>query len=130
MRRISLNTLSDAIDRARANAQDLHKRVTALTAEDRAAAKTDFENLAVDAQQLAAALKTAAQGQQPNTRQYLDDAVALLQDAANHARDAAKVAKPEFDRARAAVVADITDSIQLVSRAVATKRSAEHSAGK
>jgi len=125
-----LNTTKDAIDKARSDAQDLHKRITAATSNDQAAIKTDFERLALDAQQVVLTLKAASQGAQPNTKPYLDDAAALLQDAANRAKDAAKLASPEFDKAKAAVVAQITDSIQRVSQAVAAKRAAQVGAKK
>ena len=125
-----MNTTKDAIDKARSDAQDLHKRITAATSKDRAAIKTDFERFALDAQQVALALKSASQGAQPNTKPYLDDAAALLQDAANRAKDAAKSARPELDEAKAAVVAQITDSIQRVSQAVAAKRAAQAGAKK
>ena len=127
-----MTSVHDLIDKARANAQDLHKRVMSATGRDDAAVKNDFQKLAVDAQQLAATLKAAAQGESADAlaKRYLDDAVAQLEDAAIHAKNAAESAKPEFDKSRAAVVAEITGSIQGVSHALAAKRSALHTSPK
>ena len=123
-----MSTPNDAIDKARADAQDLHKKIMAVTSTDQAAIKADFGAVATTAQQLATSLKTAAQAQQPNAQQYLNSAASSMQDAATHAKDAAQGAAPELASARAKVVAELTDSLNSVSHAIAAKRSAQQPA--
>ena len=122
-----MSTIKDAIDQARANAQDLHKQVMAATGGDQAAIKSDFTNVAADAQALATSIKqtAASQAQQPDTQAYLSDAAAEIQDAANHAKAAAQAAAPEFSKAKAKVIADMTNGLNSLSHAVATQRAAQ-----
>ena len=122
-----MSTIKDAINQARANAQDLHKQVMAATGKDQAAIKNDFTNVSTDAQALANSIKetAAAQAQQSDTRAYLSDAVAQIQDAANHAKAAAQAAAPEFSKAKATVIADMTNGLNSLSHAVATQRAAQ-----
>ena len=122
-----MSMATSGIDKARADAQDLHKRVLEATAKDQAAMKADFVSVAADAQQLVDSLKTTAAIEQPDARAYLNDAAAVLQDAANHAKDAATAATPELNVAKSRVIAEVTNGVQSVSRAVAVKRSAQNS---
>ena len=125
-----MSTIKDAIDQARASAQDLHKQVMAATGKDQAAIKSDFMSVAADAQELAASIKktAVAQVQQPDTQTYLNDAASQMQDAANHAKVAAQAAAPEFYKVKATVIADMTNGLNNLSHAVAAKRSAEQPA--
>ena len=123
-----MNTVSDAIDKARSDAQDLHKKLMAATGKDRAAIKADLNTVAAGAQQLAASLKQTAQYQEPNAQQYLNDAASLMQDAANHAKNAAQAAAPEFASAKSKVIADVSGSLNNLSHAVAAQRSAQQPA--
>ena len=120
-----MNTVSDAIDKARSDAQDLHKKILDATAKDQTAMKADFASASADAQQVAASLKAATAGQQPQTKQYLNDAAARMQDAASHAKQAAAAAAPELGKAKARVIADVTTGLNNVSYAIASKRSTQ-----
>ena len=120
-----MSTVNDALDKARSDAQDLHKKLLAATGKDQVAIKADLGTVAAGAQQLAASLKQTAQGQQPSTKQYLNDAASLMQDAASHAKDAAQAAAPEFASAKTKVIADVTQGLNNLSHAVAAQRSAQ-----
>ena len=123
-----MSTVNDAIDKARADAQDLHQKVMAATSKDKAAISADFNQVAASAQQLSASLKQSAQAQEPDTKRYLNDAASRMQDAASHAKEAAQATASEFSQAKSKVVADVTTGVKSISYAVAAKRAAQEPA--
>ena len=117
-----MTNIKDALDRARSDAQDLHKKLEANTAKDHAALRADVENAAAQAQKLAASLRTAVEGQRADAKQHLEDAAAQLEDAAKHVRDAAGASEAQLKQTNRAMLAKTRVALQSLSRAVASLR--------
>jgi hypothetical protein len=119
-----MSTIKDALDRARSEAQDLHKKIEAGTAKDHAALKAEVQESATKAQQLAASLKTVIDGQRDDAKQHIKDAAAHLDDAAKHARDLATASDAQIKSANKAMLSKVRDAAENLSHAVASRRTA------
>jgi hypothetical protein len=117
-----VSTIKDALDRARSEAQDLHKKIEAGTAKDHAVLKVELQDSATKAQQLAASLKTVVDGQRDDAKQHVKDAAAHLDDAAKHARDLAGASDAKLKAANQAMLSKVRDAAENLSHAVASRR--------
>ncbi len=119
-----MSGIEDALDHARSEAQDLHKKVEASTARDHAALRADVVNAAVQAKKLAASLQTLGDALRADAKQHVQDAVAQLEDAAKHVRDVTAASEAELKRANLAMLENARSAVQSLSEAVASQRSA------
>jgi ketosteroid isomerase-like protein len=117
-----MNNVNDAIQKARAEAQDLHKKIEASTTKNHAAMRADLQNLAVQAVQLGSSVKTLADSQRADAKQHLKDAAASLEDAAKHAKSVASAGDAEIKGAAQATLSRAREAVQSLSEAVASKR--------
>jgi hypothetical protein len=117
-----MNNVNDAIQKARAEAQDLHKKIEASTTKNHAALRADLLNLAVQADQLRSSVKTLADGQRADAKQHLKDAAASLEDAAKNAKSVASAGDAQIKGAAQAALSRARDAVQSLSEAVASKR--------
>jgi ABC-type transporter Mla subunit MlaD len=117
-----VSTVKDALDQARSEAQDLHKKIEAGRAKDHAALKAEVQDSANKAQQLAASLKSVIDGQRDDAKQHVKDAAAHLDDAAKHARDLASANDAQLKAANQAMLSKVRDAAENLSRAIASRR--------
>jgi hypothetical protein len=118
----AMNNIKDALDRARAEVQDLHTRIDATTTRDRAALRSEVQESAARAQQLAKSLRGTFEGQRSEARKHIDDAAAYLEDAAKHARDGATATEARLREYNAMMLGRVRDAAESVSRAIASER--------
>ena len=111
------------IDQARSDAQELHKKIEAFTAKDRAATRADFEKIGAEAQRMAASLKALSETQRADAKQHLKDAIARLEDAAKRAKEAAGANDAELKQKNSAMLDRVRAAVQSLSRTVAAQRS-------
>jgi hypothetical protein len=117
--------MKDALDRARSEAQELHKRIEADTAKDHAALRTDLQSVESEIQKLAASVKTLGEGQRADAKQHLKDAASQLEDAAKHVLDVAGASEVRLKQTHLALLTKIRDAIQSLSQAIASDRSSK-----
>jgi len=113
----------DALARARGEAQDLHRKIEASTAKNHAVIRTDVQNAALQAQALAASLKTVAEAQRTDAKQHLKDAASQLEAAGKVARDVAGASEAQLKQTNRAMLGKVRASLENLSQAVASQRS-------
>lgn len=119
-----MSDFKEVLDRARTEAQELHKKIEASTAKNHAALRTDIANAAAQAQKLADSLKTVAQGQRDDAKQHLKDAVSQLEDVAKHAHAVADANETQLKETNRAILQKTRDAAASLSHAIAEQRSA------
>jgi hypothetical protein len=117
-----VSNIKETLDKARGQAQELHKRIDATTAKDNAAMRADVKDSADKAQQLAASLKTIVDGQRADAKRHLEDAASQLEDAAKHARDVASATDAQLKERNRAMLSKVRDAAENISQAVASER--------
>jgi hypothetical protein len=117
--------IKDALDNARSEARELHKRIEANTAKDHAALRTDLQSVESEIQKLAASVKTLGEGQRADTEQHLKDAASRLEDAAKHVLDVAGASAVQLEQTNLALLTKVRDAIQSLSQAIASERSSK-----
>jgi hypothetical protein len=119
-----VNNIKDALEKARSEAQDLHKQIEANTAKDHAALRTNVQNTGAQAQKLATSLRAVADGQRADAQQHIKDAAARLEDAAKHAGDVAGASEAQLKQTNQAMLGKARDAVQNLSQAIASRRAA------
>ena len=118
-----MSTVKDAIDKARSDTQQLHKKIEASAAKNHAALRTELQNAAADAQKIAQSLKTLGEGQRSDAKQHIKDAGTALEQAVSRAKDVAAAADADLKQKNRAMIEKTRDAVQSLSQAVAAKRS-------
>ena len=116
---------NDALDNARAQAQELHKQIDATLSKGVEAMRGDFPAISAKARQLRQTLINLATTYQPEMRTHLSGAASELQNAAEHSKGESDA---EFKQSAQAALSRVREALQELSRAVAARRSAEKSA--
>jgi hypothetical protein len=75
-----MSNVKETLEKARSEAQDLHKKIDADAAKDNAALRANVQDAAAKAQNLAASLKTIVDGQRADAKQRIADAASQLED--------------------------------------------------
>lgn len=114
--------VKDALDRARSEAQDLHKNIAASMTKNDAAIRASLADIATHAQSLGASVKAAASEQRADAKQHLDHAASALGDTAKHAKAVAAAADGDIKREAGAALTRSRQAIQNLTEAVAAKR--------
>ncbi|MGP6159889.1 MAG: hypothetical protein ACLPYS_20730 [Vulcanimicrobiaceae bacterium] len=117
-----MSAVKDAVDKARSDARALQQKIEANTAKNQAALRADLESASTHAHQLAASVKTLAEGQRADAKQHLSNAAARLEDAATRAKTAASATELELKKANQAALDRARAAVQNLSHAVAAKR--------
>jgi len=117
-----MSTASSALARARSDAQQLHQRIDAATSKNTAAARVDLQDAAAKAKELAASLKTTADAQRADAKQHLKNAATELDAAATHARALAAASQAQIKDTNLAMLANVRDAVQHISRSIAANR--------
>jgi hypothetical protein len=116
-----VSNINVTLDKARSEAQDLHKRIDATTAKDHAAIR-DVKDSAEKAQQLAASLKTIVDGRRADAKRHIEDAASQLEDAAKHAREIASASDAQLKERNKAMLSKVRNAAESLSQAVASER--------
>lgn len=119
-----MDTIKDALTKARSEAQDLHKQIEANTAKNHATLRADVQTAGVQAQKLGASLRTVVDGQRSDAQQHIQDAATKLEDAAKHARDVAGASEAQLEQTNQAMLAKVRGALQNLSNAIAARRPA------
>jgi hypothetical protein len=117
--------VKDAVDKARAAAQDLHKAISDAAAKRGGAAKADLEAVPQMAKAAIESIKGSTAVQNEAAKKNLAEAVTYLQATGKHAADGVKTSGKDFQTAVRQTIADARAAVQKVSEAVAAKRTAE-----
>jgi ElaB/YqjD/DUF883 family membrane-anchored ribosome-binding protein len=114
----------DALDDARAKAQDLHSAIMRALSSGAEASKSEVQSLAKKAQESADLAKTAMTlgYRAGEIRQQLQQAVDRLEDVRNSALESVKSSGAEFRESLTKALAEARTSVQHISEAVAAKR--------
>jgi len=121
--------VKDAVDHARAAAQELHKAITDAAARRGGAAKADLEAVPQKAKAAIDSIKSSSAAQNEVTKKRLAEAVTYLEATGRHAADGVKSSGKEFQTAVRQTITDARAAVQKVSEAVAAKRTAGATAG-
>jgi hypothetical protein len=117
-----MTNTSDALTRARGDAQALHRQIEAATAKNSEAVRGDLQQAGTKAQQLAASLKTAAESQRNDARQHLKSAATQLEDAGKRATGLAAATQSQIKDANRAMLGKVRDAVQNISHAISSQR--------
>lgn len=115
--------MKDALDEARAHAQELHKKIDEAGAKNQAAIRAEMQEAQGQVGKLLTELKAAGQGQRDETKRHVTEAITLLEDAGNRARDAASSGEERIKENNRAVLSKVRAATQQLSEAVASRRS-------
>jgi hypothetical protein len=116
--------VKDALDHARAAAQELHGALSDAAAKRGGAIKADLEAIPLKARAIADSLKASLDAQNAATKKSLREAVTYLEATATHAADALKSSGHAAETSVQQAIADARASAQKISEGVAAKRSA------
>ena len=116
--------VKDAVDKARAAAQELHRAISDAAAKRGGAAKADLEAVPQMAKAAIESIKGSVAGQNEAAKKRLAEAVTYLEATRKHAADGVKSSGKEFQTAVRQTIADARAAVQKVSEAVAAKRTA------
>jgi hypothetical protein len=116
--------VKDAVDKARAAAQELHRAISDAAAKRGGAAKADLEAVPQMAKAAIESIKGSVASQNEVGKKRLAEAVTYLEATGKDAADGAKRSGKEFQTAVRQTIADARAAAQKVSEAVAAKRTA------
>lgn len=114
----------DAVYQARSQGQDLYKRIEASTRKNHATVRSDLQDAATQAQQLASSLRRLMIDQRADAKQHLEDAASLLEAVAADEKNIANRGEADLRRTNAEMLERTRDALEHISRAVAAKRAA------
>jgi hypothetical protein len=117
--------VKDAVDKARAAAQELHRAISDAAAKRGGAAKADLEGVPKMAKAAVESIKGCVAVQNDFAKKRLAEAVTYLEATGKHAADGVKSSGREFQTAVRQTIADARAAAQKVSEAVAAQRTAE-----
>lgn len=117
-----MSTTTEALSKARGDAQALHNKIQVTTAKDHTAIRMHLDDVAKQAHALSQSVKDLTESQQADARQHLRDAATVLDSAANEAKHLAGTGKADLRTTNEKLLAKATIAARLISRAVATER--------
>jgi hypothetical protein len=116
--------VKDAVDKARAAAQELHRAISDAAAKRGGAAKADLQAVPQMAKAAVDSIKGSMAAQNDIAKKRLAEAVTYLEATGKHAADGVKSSGKEFQTAVRQTIADARAAAQKVSEAVAANRTA------
>jgi hypothetical protein len=117
--------VKDAVDKARAAAQELHKAISDAAAKRGGAAKADLQAVPQKAKAAIDSIKSSMGNQNAAAKKQLSEAVTYLEATGKHAAEGVKTSGKEFQTSVRQTIADARAAVQKVSEAVAAKRTAD-----
>ena len=118
-----MNTVQTDLERARNDAQELHKKIEAATFQDQVAMRAEMAHVAVKAQELRDSLKAKRNGGPAGAQEHVKKAEAALEDASARAKAAATAAAADLKTAGEAARERARQAVQQLTDAVALERS-------
>lgn len=115
-------TMKEALERARAEAQQLHQRLDAANAANHATLRAELQKTIEHAETIAAAIRESASEQDTQTKRHLDEAANALRDAGHRARGAATAGEAKLKSAGISVAARVRDALKHISEAASENR--------
>ena len=115
-----MSKLTDALDKARADAQALSSKLT--TAKDHTVIRANAVVVAAEAAVLARSVKALVESQKADAKHHVRDAATALETAAKNAREAADAGEAQLKEKNSAMRASVRAAVQQLSEAVAAKR--------
>jgi hypothetical protein len=116
--------VKDALEQARAAAQELHRALSDAAARQTGAVKADLEAIPQEARALAASLRKSLDENGQAARKHLVGAVTHLESLEKHVTGCMKSSGQAFHTSVRQAVADARASVQKVSEALAEQRAA------
>ncbi|HEY1977689.1 MAG TPA: hypothetical protein VGG89_14140 [Candidatus Baltobacteraceae bacterium] len=117
-----MSTATQALSKARGDAQALHSKIQVTTSKDHTAIRMHLEEVAKQAQALSQSVKDLTESQEADARQHLRDAATVLDGAAHEAKDLANAGKSDVRESNIKLLAKATIAARLLSRALAAAR--------
>jgi ElaB/YqjD/DUF883 family membrane-anchored ribosome-binding protein len=117
--------VKDALEQARAAAQELHRALSDATARRTGAVKADLEAIPQEVRALSASLKKSLDGESEAAKKHLVGAITHLESLQKHAAECMKSSGQAFETSVRHAVADARASVQKVSEALAEQRAAK-----
>jgi len=114
----------DALDHARAVAQELHGALTDAVAKRGGVIKGDLESVTHDTKVIADSIRSSLGAQNAATKRYIEEAVTHLEATAAHATEALKSSGRAAETSIQQAISTARAAVQKISEAVAAKRSA------
>jgi hypothetical protein len=115
--------VKDALDHARAAAQELHGALSDAAAKRGGAIKGDLESIPIEARAIAESIGSSLGAQNAAAKHSLAEAATYLQATAAHATEALKSSGRAAETSIWNAITDARASVQKISEAVAAKRS-------
>ncbi len=122
--------VKDALEQARAAAQELHRALSDAAVRRTGAVKADLEAIPQEARALAASLAKSLETEGDAAKRHLVLAVTHLESLERHAAECLKSSGQAFETSVRQAVADARASVQKVSEALAEQRAARPSQDK
>ena len=120
-----MSNVNDALAKARAEAQQLNKRIETTTHRDHTAIRAHLEDVAAQAQVLSRSIDELAKSRDADIRQHLRDAATTLQAASRDAKNLADAGKTDLRSANTALLLKARAAASQLSQAIARERSAK-----
>jgi fructose-specific phosphotransferase system component IIB len=121
-KRVDDSKVKDALDHVRADAQDLHRKISDAAVKRGGAIKTDLEDLSQKAKAVRESIKGSIGTQNEATKKHLAEAVTHIEATQKHAAEALKSSGQAFQTSVRQALAGARASVQKLSEAVAAKR--------
>lgn len=117
-----MSNVNGALEKARGEAQELHKQISATLGQDQANVRAKAQILSAQAQDLARSVKTLADNQKADAKQQLNDAASTLEGLASDAKATASASQAELKTKNEAALHRARAAAQKLSQALAAQR--------
>jgi len=118
-----MGNISDALSRVLADVQAVYQKIEAAMAKNHEAARSDLQQAGAVARELAASLRTVAESQRNDARQYLKSAAAQLEHVGERAAALAHATQSEVPDANECLLGRVSEIIENIGRAIESLRS-------
>ena len=119
-----MDNTKDALDKARGDAQSLHRKIARNTTKRHAEIRAEAHVVGAQAQELGRAVKELFDAQSSDARGHLKDALTALEAANKEITSIAQAGDADAKARNRAALAQVRAATQKLSEAVAAKRAA------
>jgi hypothetical protein len=117
-----LSNVNGALEKARGEAQELHKQISSNLGKDQAKVRANAQTLSSQAQELSRSVKALAGSQQADAKQRLNDAASVLEGLAGDAKSLASASQAELKAKNEAALHRARAAALKLSQALAAQR--------
>ena len=118
-----MNTVQSALEKARSQAQDLHKNMEISALQDQVAMRAEMARVAAKTLELRQSLSGAQNGNRAAVQQHIQAAQSALDEASTKAKAAATAGAADLKKSAEAVRERTRQAVQQLTDAVAAERS-------